>query len=313
MKDKKEIDYTSARRETKFLDYKVINADESILNPGIKIPVPDHKVGKVTLMVESQIGLDRPKLNFYIVREGDLDEIIADINNVGNLPEGWDTISLYEHMTMGSDLDDLFSVATDDFHGDCYEALFGAGVIDESYKFKKEHLDRIPKQKIKWAKKQFNDNWLTVLMTDFTLSNFPYTSLVSYAARIFFNHYVTEDDFLVGYLWREMTMLIEQEPLAIKYSETRKSAGQGGGEASSTKKQMRLESLLSNLEELIAENPALNEISDIAVAELAVKRAKALSPDLWSQGQGQLENYLTEIASKQPYKKRYDAIFHKTA
>ena len=76
---------------------------------------------------------------------------------------------------------------------------------------------------------------------------------------------------------------------------------------------MRLESLLTTIEIIVKENPILCEMNSISVAKLAVKRAKILDERLWSQGEGQVEKYLTILCSEEPYKSRYDEIFYKSA
>ena len=120
--------------------------------------------------------------------------------------------------------------------------------------------------------------------------------------------------FLMGVLWEQLAQKQEHEEYVMRgQSAAQADQKRGASGKSNTRKSQRLDHLLSNMEELVKQNPILSTMDAIHCGKKALELCVETNAKLWSQGQGQLENYLTEIASKQPYKKRYDAIFHKTA
>ena len=94
--------------------------------------------------------------------------------------------------------------------------------------------------------------------------------------------------------------------------ETEKKRARLGGERSAATRQARIVSLLGQMEELVANNPALRRFGAIEVARLACEDAKAQKPDLWSQGAGQFEEYVGEMRrgeSGPELRMRFSALF----
>jgi len=116
--------------------------------------------------------------------------------------------------------------------------------------------------------------------------------------------------FLIGMLWEQFGQKEKNESAVLRgeaaFDADKKRGAKGG---SDKRKQQRLESLLSNMESLTAENPILKRLDPIQCGKEALKLAVEERPDVWRQGQGQLANYLVELASFEPYKKRFDKIF----
>ena len=83
------------------------------------------------------------------------------------------------------------------------------------------------------------------------------------------------------------------------------------GKKSSDSKTKRLESFMHEIEQLGDLFPRMN--AD-AIEDQAFDNAVKKDPNLWSQGLGQKENYLSKyIRSEDPWKSRYNTIFYKIA
>ena len=147
----------------------------------------------------------------------------------------------------------------------------------------------------------------------------PHSSPAYVASACRFHYYVTQDDFSAGYFLRELESLaMGVEAEAIRSREMRKNAGKRGSENSSDARKKRILSLMEALETVAERNPdvlkmlGVKQLLALATGE-AVKRA----PQLWTQGQGQVEEYLGEIRrgeAGESLLKRYLSLFpRKTA
>lgn len=119
--------------------------------------------------------------------------------------------------------------------------------------------------------------------------------------------------FSVGRLFSSVQNLATLEEKAYKADEYEKSYRERGHKGKSSERRLRrAEDLLKRLEDLISKNPAMSRLPPVQVASLAIHDAAKDQPALWSQGKGQLESYLTLLASDARFRTRYNAIFFKT-
>ena len=125
------------------------------------------------------------------------------------------------------------------------------------------------------------------------------------------------DDFELGYcvgrLFSCIQNLASLEPDARKsyeYEQSYKERGKKG--KSRDRREARQEHLFSCIEHLVLENPAFSRLRPLEVAKIACQDAKSQNPDLWTQGSGQLEQYLTWFASDPKYSKAYRDLFPNT-
>lgn len=109
---------------------------------------------------------------------------------------------------------------------------------------------------------------------------------------------------------QNLATLEEKARKADEYAESYRVRGEKG--KSSERKMKRAEDLLAKIEELILKNPAMSRLPPIQVASLALQDAVEDQPKLWSQGKGQLESYLTFLASDERFRTRYNELFFKT-
>jgi hypothetical protein len=119
--------------------------------------------------------------------------------------------------------------------------------------------------------------------------------------------------YCVGRLFSSAQNLVTLEPDARKakdYEQSYRERGRKG--KSQDRKQARLDHLFACIENLVAQNPALSRLKPVEVAKLASQDAASENPNLWSQGRGQLEHYVTCFASDSNYRTRYRDLFPKT-
>jgi hypothetical protein len=94
--------------------------------------------------------------------------------------------------------------------------------------------------------------------------------------------------------------------------QTERKRAQKGGEKSAATRKERVTSLLEEMETLVSQNKVLSRISPTQVAKVAYETAMTNHPKLWSQGSGQVEEYLGEIRRGEAgseFQTRYEAMF----
>ena len=106
---------------------------------------------------------------------------------------------------------------------------------------------------------------------------------------------------------------IEEYALAgMHFEDIKARRAQGGGKKSSGKRLERMTALVAFMEKLAAGSPALLRTGPLQVAQLACQDAVAADPALWSQGAGQVEEYLGQIRRGEAgddLKARYFVLF----
>jgi hypothetical protein len=93
----------------------------------------------------------------------------------------------------------------------------------------------------------------------------------------------------------------------------REKAGASGGKASKSNRKARVADLLSGLERIIAASPREAKYGAKAVADELVEELAEANPKLWSEGKGQIDQYLGELRrgdAGPDLKARYLALFH---
>ena len=124
---------------------------------------------------------------------------------------------------------------------------------------------------------------------------------------------IFEIGFSVGRLFSSAQNYATLEPDAIKAQNYERSYAERGKKGKSKdRKRERLDHLFVHIIELTSTNAALSRLRPLDVAKLAFEDAAKEKPKLWSQGGGQLEQYLTVFASAPKYRQTYYSIFGKT-
>lgn len=117
----------------------------------------------------------------------------------------------------------------------------------------------------------------------------------------------------VGRLFSSVQNLASLEERANKADEYARSYRKRGEKGKSSERRLlRAEHLLVRIEDLVSKNPAMARLQPFQVASLALQDAVLDQPKLWSQGKGQLDSYLTFLASDSRFRSRYNAVFFQT-
>jgi hypothetical protein len=271
----------------------------------------DPLAGKqVNVYVTVQRGFDLPNEIAYQIEEADLDDFLAELaDDPFNKLRDWKVAELFWAKNTNA-----FSIDEEEWLEKLHTILREGKIIEEdsSIVATEAVINSYTQEERQHFVDQFASKYEVAMITHFATTKYSYTSLVSYAARICFNHYISNDDFSSGYLFREMLMIQTQEAELLRKREQLENAGQKGGVSSGYKKERRLNALLQAMEKLVSQEPAYRKLPK-QCGKLALIKAAEADPDLWSQGRHQLPNYLTILSSEPPYKPRYDALFFKTA
>ena len=119
--------------------------------------------------------------------------------------------------------------------------------------------------------------------------------------------------YCVGRLFSSAQNFATLEPEARKAGEYESSYRERGKKGKSqARKRQRLDHLFEHLCKLVRANPGFSRMKPVEVARLAITDAAHERPELWSQGRGQLENYLTCFASEKKYRATFRELFPKT-
>lgn len=119
--------------------------------------------------------------------------------------------------------------------------------------------------------------------------------------------------YCVGRLFSSAQNWATLEPDARKasmYEQSYRERGKKG--KSDTRKQQRLDQLFYLVSQLVKDNPAFSRLSPKEVAKLALLDAEKDNPQLWTQGKGQIDQYLVTFASDEKYRAAYRNMFPET-
>ena len=105
-------------------------------------------------------------------------------------------------------------------------------------------------------------------------------------------------------------MLGGAEELAKAAIELRSKAGRGGSKASQSARSKRLSQFAQEIEKLGDLYP---RISEQVILDQAFRNAVEADGEPWKQGRGQQHAYEIELRSSPSFRRRYFAIFSKTA
>lgn len=122
--------------------------------------------------------------------------------------------------------------------------------------------------------------------------------------------------FLTGRMVSEHFIRKEIEPFAekgIAADVAQEKRSKASGAKSHQKRQQRINAMLLTMENLVRDNPVLSRFGLDQIASLAIEDSAKKQPELWTQGKGQRELYLDEIASDLTYRERFKVLRAKTA
>ena len=181
--------------------------------------------------------------------------------------------------------------------------------VPKKYAPHQKVMNALSKEEKSEAENVAGNNWDIIVALNYVRKNFPIYSQEFYAAVWRYYYFVEEDDYKVGYLASEMGWRFSHEKDALEAKARKSASGKGSAKANANKKAQRIEALLLEMEKLFSQNPGAASFGEGAIAKAALKMAVKDDPPLWSQGQGQLENYLVEIRTNPELKPRYLKMF----
>jgi len=111
----------------------------------------------------------------------------------------------------------------------------------------------------------------------------------------------------IGSLFGEYTAELALRKTVSKEQMRGLNAGKESG--SDKRRKLRKDSLFRHMKRLMEENPVMSKAEPNLVAHYAQIEAEEEDKSLWSQGAGQLEQYLSEIASEDEYKETFKKLF----
>ncbi|MCC5983935.1 MAG: hypothetical protein JJU42_06180 [Rhodobacteraceae bacterium] len=177
------------------------------------------------------------------------------------------------------------------------EILSRSGIYKKDYStLTPDVLNYLGDERVRQLKNKLGSNWSIVAAFEYCYVKLPSTSLAYIAAAYQYFHHVLHNHFAAGYFWRDLEVLaLGVEGEATKAIEMRQKAGGAGGKTSRNSREKRRSDLLDKIEALAAQNPAIVQFSEEAVAKVVLADCVRDNPNLWKQGKGQVNNYLGEI------------------
>lgn len=177
------------------------------------------------------------------------------------------------------------------------DVLNDAGITTPQHdRLSEEVLTSIGQDRINELRQIFGENWAVAGAFEYCWLNLPHSSAAFVAASYRFHYYITGDDFSAGYHWRDLEVLIERvEETAQKTFERSKKAGQSGSQKSRQARDLRRSRIMDALEIVCQRNPDIVKLAPNQITTLALDEAIKKDAALWSQGQGQVQEYLDEI------------------
>lgn len=175
-------------------------------------------------------------------------------------------------------------------------------------------IDFIGPDRLEDLQNRFGDAWTAAAEFEFCLSNFPTSSPVYIAAACLFYLQVRGDGYSAGYLLRDLEFAMHGvEAAAEKFIRRSRNAGAKGRESSARKRLQRITDLIGRMEAIVRANPIAAVMAPKDVAAYALRDADM---SLWSQGRGQVSDYLGEARRGEvgeDLQNRYLALFPEKA
>jgi hypothetical protein len=193
------------------------------------------------------------------------------------------------------------------------ETLKKAGLLSDLHRPTDEIIHFLGKEKLDEIHSMHGENWSVMAVMLFCLSNLSKSSAAFLAAIYKYHYYISGDEYTAGYFLRDLEIAIEGvEASAIKALETRKKAGASGSAKSRKARESRRLSLFLEIEDVAKGNPDILKLGEAALAKVALNRLRDKEPRVWSQGAGQISEYLGDIRRGEAgpeLQARYVALF----
>lgn len=176
-----------------------------------------------------------------------------------------------------------------------HQVLADAGITSGQHTSQRI-LDYLGDQRVGELKERHGDNWKAAAEFEYCWCVLPHSSPAYIAAACHYHYFVTGSTFSAGYLLRDLEVIVMGvEAEASKAVSMRRKAGVEGSKKSAQARERRRVNLMENIEIVAARNPDVVKFGLKILAPLALKLCVESEPGLWSQGRGQIDEYLGEI------------------
>lgn len=162
----------------------------------------------------------------------------------------------------------------------------------------------------KELRKAHGELWPAAANYEFCLQTFDPSHPAFIASECLFHFHITDEQYWVGYKLRDLQLILSQVEHELSQERARKrNAGKGGADHKKGRRLERIVDLVGRMEALFMENPMARAMQPEELADHAVRN---VNTPLWSEGRGQVTNYLTEVRCGdhgEDLKSRYFALF----
>lgn len=299
------MDRNEARRATRTT--VIENVDVQYIKQGEPFFPPAHllhghedapEVWKVFL--STRTGLQPPSVSIlFFIDQAELDTFLQN-NKIGQELAGNIGMERFnqEFVQKFVSPDTEFGISAGDQENPlAFEVLGDAGIYTHRYGTLSEEVEEsLGNDRLNELKASFGDNWTVAAVFEYCFTHLPHSSPAFVAASYQFHHYITEDDFSAGYHWRDLEVLVYGvEQTAQKSIDRSKKAGLSGSKKSADARNLRRASIIDAMEKVCHRNPDIANLGEAPLTELALREAIHTNASLWSQGKGQVQEYLGEI------------------
>lgn len=316
------MDRSEARRATRKTVIEEVNVrhtkrGEPFFPPAHLIRGDEDASEAWTVFLTTRTGLQPPSVSILtFVDEGELNSFLQD-NQLGHELADNEGIEHFDRELVQKLIspNSLLGIAAGDRESPlAFEVLADAGISNCRYgELSEEVKESLGKERLDELKSAFGENWNVAGAFEYCWLNLPHSSPAFVAASYQFHYYITEDDFSAGYHWRDLEVLVYGvEETAKKAIDRSKKAGQSGSKKSTQARNLRRASIMDAMEEVCQRNPDIANLGEVLISELALREAIQKDDSLWSQGKGQVQEYLGEIRRGEAgpeLQSRYAALF----
>lgn len=152
--------------------------------------------------------------------------------------------------------------------------------------------------------------WPAAANYEYCLQTFDPSHPAFIASECLFHFHITDEQYWVGYKLRDLEIILSQvEHELFKDRARKRTAGKGGADHKKGQRLERIVDLVGRMETLFMDNPMARGMTPEELADHALRNVDI---PLWSEGRGQISNYLSEVRSGshgEDLKNRYFALF----
>lgn len=317
------MDRNEARRATRKTVIEKVNVrhtkrGEPLFPPAHLIHGNEDASEAWAVFLRTRTGLQPPNVSiWYFTDQEELDGFLSDNKEGQELSDDDNGIKHLDKQLVQKLIspNSLLGVAAGDQEEPlAFDVLGDAGIYACRYgPLSKEVKESLGKERLDELEASFGENRDIAAAFEYCFLHLPHSSPAFVAASYQFHHYITEDDFSAGYHWRDLEVLVHGvEETAKKAIDRSKKAGQSGSKKSTQARHLRRSSIMDAMEEVCQRNPDIAHLGEAPISELALREAIQKNAPLWSQGKGQVQEYLGEIRRGEAgpdLQSRYVALF----